>query len=101
MLINRASWSVFRAALGHERAGAVNGSGIRGGPVLDVGSAAAGRLQISGGAPIFDLTARTGVLAILWPLDCQQADETDPSKADGANHVVFDDASQRNIAEIA
>jgi hypothetical protein len=76
MLINRASWSVFRAALGHESAGAVNGSGIRGVPVLDVGSAAAERLQISGGAPISDLRARTGVLAILWPLDCQQ--ETEP-----------------------
>jgi hypothetical protein len=90
MLINRAFWLGFRAALGHESAGAVNGSG------------ATGRLQISGGAPIFNLTARTGVLAILWPLRLPSR-KTEPIRQDlmEQNHVVFDDASQGNIAEIA
>src|SRR5260370_1224072 len=95
MLINRASCSVFRAALGHESAGVVNGPGLRlrGAPIGRDG------LRISGGAPIFDLRARSGVLAILRSINCRSGDGPDPRNLREQDHV-FADASQRDAAEI-
>src|SRR5258707_6775642 len=95
MLINRASCSVFRAALGHESAGVVNGPGLRlrGAPIGRDG------LRISGGAPIFDLRARSGVLAILRSINCRSGDGPDPRNLREQDHVLAD-ASQRDAAEI-
>src|SRR5262249_26149191 len=94
MLINRASYSIFRAALGHKSAGVVNGPGFR-----RRGADRTDGLRISGGAPIFDLRARSGVLAILRSINCPPGDGTDPWNLREQDHV-FADASQRDSADI-
>src|SRR5262249_40482034 len=55
-------------------------------------------LRISGGAPIFDLRARSGVLAILRSINCPVGDGTIRRNPKEQDHV-FDDASQRDVAE--
>src|SRR5258708_40067631 len=84
MLINRASCSVFRGALGHESAGVVNGPGLRPARRAD----RTGGLRISGGAPIFDLRARSGVLAILRSINCPPGGGPDPSEPEGARSCL-------------
>src|SRR5215472_5416774 len=56
-------------------------------------------VRISGGAPIFDLRARSGVLAILRSLNCPPGDGTIYRNLREQDHV-FADASQRNGEEI-
>src|SRR5215813_168392 len=68
-----AGFGVIRG-MSDESAGMVNGPGLR----LRCADRTDG-LRISSGAPMFDLRARSGVLAILRSINCPPGDGTDPS----------------------